>query len=244
MITALTGVIRGFGPSCVYLDVNGIEYEIILPVSSLEQLQKQFQIHLSQNSNYPPSQKTSGKISREVSQKNFQKEKVRLLIYHHFTDKEERLYGFLEARQRLFFKSLLSLHGLGTSLAISILSHLTGPRLLEVCNSKDHKVLCRIPKVGRRTAESIIFEVSRNPKKWSNLLIEDSTSSFAESDVKNVLPEQEIARQALLQLGYREKEAESALEKTVEMLKKDDSEITDPKLIHAAEWIRLALQSM
>ena len=196
MITALTGVVQSFGPSCVYLDVGGVEYEVILPLSSLAQLQK------------------------ESYQSDLERKKVRLLIYHHFTEKGECLYGFLAARQRLFFKSLLSLHGLGTNLAVSILSHLEGPRLLEICNSKDYKALCSIPRVGRRTAESIIFEVNRNPKKWSNLLIEDSASSFSESESRKLLPEQEIASQALLQLGYREKEAENALEKTMQILKK------------------------
>ena len=213
MIHALTGKLAGLGHSQIYLNVEGVEYEIYVPLDVLSTLQK----------------------------KADQKEAVHLHIYHHFRENEQRLFGFLDASQREFFAALLGLRGLGPSLALSLLSHLSGEELLNLCANNKLDALCRIPRVGKSTAESIVFEIKRQRKKWDKLreLIKEEKDRGGQDDQETeFFKEQEMALQALLQLGYREKEAEEALRKV--QAQKQKQEIEPPK--GAAEWIRSALQ--
>ncbi|MCB1317470.1 MAG: Holliday junction branch migration protein RuvA, partial [Leptospiraceae bacterium] len=140
------------------------------------------------------------------------RESVFLHIYHHFTDQEQRLYGFLDATQRDFFIALQNIKGLGTALALSILSHLEGAQLLELCARKDSAALTRIPRVGKTTAETIIFEVNRRRQKWEKVL-NISMDAGLGRPADGFSDEMELAYQALLQLGYRDKEARAVLER-------------------------------
>ena len=209
MIRALTGKLAGLGHSQVYLNVGGVEYEIHVPLDVLGALQK--------------------KASPDS---------LRLYIYHHFRENEQRLFGFLDARQREFFEALLGLRGLGPSLVLSLLSHLSGEELLSLCTRNDLTALCRIPRVGKSTAESLIFEIKRQRKKWDKLLQQEKGEGTRNKQEAGFLREQEIALQALLQLGYREKEAEESLRKVHRQREKEQAQAPEG----AAEWIRSALQ--
>ena len=212
MIHALTGELAGFGPSQVYLAVGGLEYEIHVPLDVLDFLQK----------------KEKGAS-------------LHLYIYHHFRENEQRLFGFLDLAQREFFGALLELRGLGPSLALSLLSHLKGEEFIELCASNDLSTLCRIPRVGKSTAESLVFEVKRQRKKWDKILQKERREGRAkDKDEEALLREQEMALQALLQLGYREREAEKALNEIHRQRQKEGKK----EVMGAADWIRSALQLM
>lgn len=208
MIHALTGKLRALGHSQVYLNVGGVEYEIYVPLDVLG-----------------------------ILQKKTKHEQLHLYIYHHFRENEQRLFGFLDERQRGFFEALLGLRGLGHSLALSLLSHLKGEEFLKLCRNGELDALCRIPRVGKNTAESLLFEVKRQRKKWDKLLLKESAETLNKEEARS-LKEQEMALEALLQLGYREKEAREALRKIQEQRKKEEMEVPQG----AAEWIRGALR--
>lgn len=211
MISALTGQLVRFGHSQFYINVNGIEYEVFAPLNILEKLQQQ----------------------------SLEKHKIiTMQIYHHFRENEQELFGFFERREKAFFQALLKLRGVGTSLAMSLLSHLNSNQFLVLCNTKDSKALCRIPRIGKSIAESIIFEVNRRPKEWQKLL--SPTSGKAQvQDTLEFNNEQDMALQALIQLGYKEQEAIYAIRKILK--KREKKEEGTPSLPNAAEWIRAAL---
>lgn len=180
MISGIRGVIRRFGASTVHIDASGVEYEIHVPLPVFNMLQN-----------------------------DTGREPVFLYVYHHFVQEEQKLFGFQTSEQRELFVALKSIKGLGTSLALSLLSHLDGPELLALCERGDQEALCRIPRIGKRTAETVMFEISRRLERWKKILLpvrEEGTGSISEES-----SEMELAFQALLQLGYKEKEARAAL---------------------------------
>lgn len=180
MISGIRGSIRRFGASTVHIEAGGVEYEIHVPLPVFNLLQRD---------------------PREGV--------IFLHVYHHFVQEEQRLFGFQTSEQRELFIALKSIKGLGTSLALSLLSHLDGPELLAVCERKDQETLCRIPRIGRRTAETVLFEINRRLDRWKKILLPTGDEGMSVPATES--PEQELACQALLQLGYREKEARAAL---------------------------------
>ncbi len=221
MIAGLRGIIQRFGAARVYLDVQGVEYEVHVPLRVQSVLQ------------------LAG-VGGEAS----------LRIYHHITENDQRLFGFQEAAQREFFIALQSVKGLGTGLALSLMSHLEPAQFLDLCARKDVKALCHIPRVGKATAETLIFEVNRRKEKWSKLLLAGEAQAGAGVPAKKgavaalvELGEQEdLAVQALVQLGYKESEAAGAIEKLREQAAGDSKEHGDPADWNAAAWIERALR--
>ncbi len=165
-----------------------------------------------------------------------------LRIYHHITDSDQRLFGFQDAAMREFFIALQSVKGLGTGLALSLMSHFEPAQFLDCCARKDVKALCHIPRVGKTTAETLIFEVNRRKAKWTKLLQEAGEPLPAGSPAPAASPETELAEQevlamqALVQLGYKENEAAKALEKL------RTAEPAESEAWNAATWIERALR--
>ena len=200
MIAGISGTVARLGVSSVYIDTGGLEYEVFVPLNVFDELSR-----------------TSGG------------ERVRLYIYHHFMQDEQRLFGFREPGQRDLFIAVKNLKGLGTSLALSLLSHLNGKTLLELCERKDVKALTKLPRVGKATAETIIFEVNRKRDKWEQI-VGVGEDGVPGEDVRG--SEEELAYQALIQLGYKEKEAKEALLKHTS--EKDGGGLSASELIREA----------
>jgi Holliday junction DNA helicase RuvA len=100
-------------------------------------------------------------------------------------------------------------NGIGPRLAINILSGLPANELLEAIVCKDTQRLQRIPGVGKKMAERLVVELKDRipPREW--------VIAHAES-----LPAQlkELYREvlsALMNLGYKRKEAEKAIERAL-----------------------------
>ncbi len=182
MIAGLEGSVVRFGPSTAYINCSGVVYEVYVPLSVFQ-----------------------------VLQGGMRDKPVYLHIYHQFYQDGQRLFGFLEAEQRELFAALQTIKGLGSTLALSILSHMDGRTLLSVCESGDVKALTKIPRVGKSTAETIAFEVGRKKEKWHNLIL--STGGEKAAPVSMASPEEEMAYEALVQLGYKEAQVKTAIEK-------------------------------
>jgi len=209
MITGLRGTINSFGASRVFFEVSGVEYEVFVPLNVFEALQ----------------------VVETGSELFFH-------IHHHYLQEEERLYGFLERNQRDFFAAIQAIKGIGSSLSLSLLSHLSGEALLALCEKKDITTLCRIPKVGKTTAETLIFEINRKIDKWRKLL---DTAAPSRDGEPPVLPVIEMVTQGLLQLGYRDAQIRTVLEsvrKELQQSGESESSLT------FSDWMNFALRNI
>lgn len=133
------------------------------------------------------------------------------------------LYGFITKEELEMFKLLLTINGVGSKAALSLLSISTAKGLKYAVFTEDEKTLIRAPGIGKKTAQRIILEL-KDKIKVEDMEIEDIKGDNAEGKLfKNI---QEEVVEALLSLGYTKREVESALKSlkpsdSVEIMIKD-----------------------
>jgi len=124
------------------------------------------------------------------------------------------LYGFLTREELEMFKLLLSINGVGSKAALSLLSISRINNLKYAIMIGDEKHLCRAPGIGKKTAGRIILELKDKIKKEDLSKVEGNLEFIENEENTNAsLSNLAEALGALLALGYSEKEAEMALSK-------------------------------
>lgn len=128
-------------------------------------------------------------------------------------EQSQALYGFLAFQERDLFELLLGATGVGPKMALSIIGHLSIRDLHAAIAGGNCVVLCKIPGIGKKTAERLIVEMRDKlkaiaPPDPSNLGIPISGHQQAISD----------AMSALIHLGYTQAVAQKAIQKGVDDL--------------------------
>ena len=127
-------------------------------------------------------------------------EEVTLLTHLVVREDAHLLYGFLTAGERAAFRQLLKISGVGPKVALSVLSGLSVEDLSAAVASEDSGRLQKVPGIGKKTAERLVLELrDKLPKALPG--VAGPGASAASSDVVN----------ALLGLGYNEREAQAAV---------------------------------
>lgn len=131
---------------------------------------------------------------------------LKLLIYHHFTDSDQRLFGFYSADEKRLFQLLITVKGVGPKLGLTILSGLPAVQIIEALVQQDKTALTQISGIGKKTAERMILELK---DKIENVAIESGSSTTAgvSGDVK------QEAVSALRSLGISNGDAQKAVQK-------------------------------
>ena len=86
-------------------------------------------------------------------------EAVKLLIYHHFTESEQRLFGFASQKEKNLFERLITVKGIGPKLGLTILSGMPAPALMEAIVTQNTSALSGISGIGKKTAERMVLEL-------------------------------------------------------------------------------------
>jgi Holliday junction DNA helicase RuvA len=129
---------------------------------------------------------------------------LRILIYHHFTDSDQRLFGFATAKEKNLFEKLITVKGIGPKLGLTILSGMPAPELMEAMVTQDTAALSRIPGIGKKTAERMVLELK-------DKLFDESGPSVVTGS-KESRSRREEAISALEALGFRKKDAEQSVQ--------------------------------
>lgn len=116
----------------------------------------------------------------------------------------QTLYGFLHEAERDLFERLLDVSGVGPKLALNIIGHLSFDELQKALYYKEIATLCRVPGIGKKTAERLLLEL-----KGLSLPVVESIS------IKHP-PILHDAVSALVNLGYPQNIAQKAVAKTLE----------------------------
>jgi holliday junction DNA helicase RuvA len=169
MIGRLTGVIAEKSPPLVLIDVNGVGYELDVPMSTFFNL---------------PGLG----------------ERVTLLTHFVVREDAQILFGFLTAPERANFRELVKISGVGPRTALSILSGLSVAELAGAVSRQESGRLVKVPGIGKKTAERLLLELKG--KLGADLgLPAAAAATDAQTDIV----------QALVALGYNEREAGAAL---------------------------------
>lgn len=109
------------------------------------------------------------------------------------------LYGFDDPAERTVFQRLLGASGVGPKLALAILSHLGPARTVKSLQGKDIAALSTVSGIGKKKAEKMVIELH---DRFADLAVAAHAAPPAAGDA---------AVQALLSLGYSQREAEGAV---------------------------------
>ena len=126
---------------------------------------------------------------------------VLLHVHTHVREDAIVLYGFAHDDERRCFEALLGAHGVGPSLALSVLSALSPAALSTAVFEEDTETLCAVPGIGRKTAARLLIELK------SRLDLPDLASAGVAAGSARA-----EARAALAELGYGPEEIRRALE--------------------------------
>jgi len=125
-----------------------------------------------------------------------------VVLLTHFVVREDAqlLFGFLTATERATFRELIKISGVGPRTALSILSGLSVAELGQAVSLQDSARLVKVPGIGKKTAERLLLELKG--KLGADLAsVSGPPVSDAHADIV----------QALMALGYNDREARAAL---------------------------------
>ena len=145
---------------------------------------------------------------------------VTLLIHFVVREDAHLLYGFTTAQERSAFRELIKVTNVGPRLALAVLSGLSVTDLAQAITSQEVARLVKVPGIGKKTAERLLLELKGK-------LGADMGSVHVLASTDNL---HDIG-QALLALGYNDKEAAAALKAL-------------PADVGVSEGIKLALKSL
>ena len=128
---------------------------------------------------------------------------VALEIYTHVREDALALYGFATAEEKFAFEKLISISGIGPTLAQKILSGIDPADLADAVQRNDVRKLSSIPGVGKKTAERICLELQ------DKLVLPEKERAEAKPTRGSV---DDDVQSALVNLGYRARDAETAVE--------------------------------
>ncbi|AFU68964.1 Holliday junction DNA helicase RuvA [Psychroflexus torquis ATCC 700755] len=129
-----------------------------------------------------------------------------ITIYTHLQVKEDShtLYGFMEKAERLVFRQLLSVSGIGANTARMMLSSLTPEQVVEAISTEDSDTIQSIKGIGKKTAQRVILDLKdkiRSSEEYSEIVNTPSNSN------------KEEALSALETLGYTRKQSGKIISK-------------------------------
>lgn len=143
--------------------------------------------------------------------------KGELLLYIYTVIRDDALsyYGFLSEQEKMLFEALISVTGIGPKAAISLLSHLTCDEIVGAIAGGNEEAFTRIKGIGKKSAQRIIMELKDKVKALPNIntVGNEITQNLAE------------AREALLGLGYSQREVGEALAATLKKGLEDTGDI-------------------
>ena len=155
-------------------------------------------------------------------------------LWTHLVVREDAqlLYGFMDTSDKVLFRTLIKVNGVGPKLALSILSSMSSAMMIQTIDMEDVTTLTRIPGVGKKTAERLVIELRDKLKKIT--LNASGDSNNIGINQLNIIANSPVAEAeaALVSLGYKPIEAQKA----VGAFKNEFTE--------TADLIRAALKSM
>ena len=131
---------------------------------------------------------------------------VRLRIHTHVREDALSLYGFLTVEEKTLFEKLISVSGIGPTLAVKVLSGVAAPELIGAIIRGEVDRLVRIPGVGKKTAERMVLELRDKMPAVGGEQPETPAAAALNAVEQDVLS-------ALLNLGCARPQAEAAVRK-------------------------------
>jgi len=149
-------------------------------------------------------------------------EKVSLLTHFVVREDAQILFGFATADEREAFRQLIKISGVGPRTALAVLSGMSVGDIAQAVTQQDASRLVKVPGIGKKTAERLLLELKG--KIGADLGAGVGGAAIAGDLQGDIL-------QALVALGYSDKEAQAALKSL-------------PRDVGVSEGIKQALKAL
>lgn len=126
-----------------------------------------------------------------------------LRVHTHVRDDAIQLFGFATEAELRLFEKLIAITGIGPKMALNILSGIPVDEFLAAIRDQDLRRLTAVPGLGKKTGERLVLELR---EKLDDIIL---LTRVRLPRVASLL--REDARSALVNLGYRERDADAAL---------------------------------
>jgi Holliday junction DNA helicase RuvA len=146
-------------------------------------------------------------------------DQVTLLTQFVVREDAQLLFGFATAPEREAFRQLTKISGVGPRTALSVLSGLSVTELAQAVTLQEAGRLVKVPGIGKKTAERLLLELKG--KLGADVVVAGGPVDDTQADIQ----------QALLALGYSDREAAAALKAL-------------PAGVAVGEGIKLALKAL
>jgi Holliday junction DNA helicase RuvA len=147
-------------------------------------------------------------------------EKVSLLTHFIVREDAQILFGFGSAGEREAFRQLIKISGVGPRTALAVLSGMSVGDIGQAVTQQDASRLVKIPGIGKKTAERLLLElkgkIGADLSAVGHAVVDDNQGDIL---------------QALVALGYSDKEAQAALKSL-------------PKDVSVSDGIKQALKAL
>ena len=134
---------------------------------------------------------------------------AKAVLFTHLAIREDAhvLYGFSNESERLLFRSLLKVSGVGAKMALAILSGMTAGEFALCVQTDDVSSLVKLPGIGKKTAERLIVEMRDRLDKLE--LPSVSMPAAPQKAIADSIQNSPVADavSALVALGYKPNEA-------------------------------------
>ena len=134
-------------------------------------------------------------------------ENIKLFTHLQIREDSHTLFGFFTPMERSVFRLLLSVSGIGASIARTMLSSLEPQQIQRAIISEDLNTIKSIKGIGLKTAQRVLIELK---DKMLNLYEGEEIQSFANNTIK------EEALSALEVLGYPRRQAEKVIDNAIQ----------------------------
>src|ERR1700722_5166599 len=135
---------------------------------------------------------------------------IALRIHTHVREDALALFGFFTSEEKALFERLISVSGIGPSLAIKVLSGLAAGAIIDAIRGGHVEQLVRIPGVGKKTAERMVLELKDKLEGLGGGAVQGGVAVRAEPALSGI--EQDVLS-ALLNRGSQRAAAEAAVRK-------------------------------
>lgn len=182
MIGRLTGKVFEEDDGTTVLDVNGVGYELVIPI---------------------------GTIGRS---KTDAEGRVTLFVHTHVREDQLSLFGFASEGDRLAFRTLIGVSSVGPKTAIAVLSALPAHELGQAIARKELGKLTAISGIGKKTAERLLLELKDKLPILQAAMPRTDVAGAATAAAPPASSNGELLARALVNMGYKSGEADRAIE--------------------------------
>lgn len=207
MYDYIKGVITYLDDHRLTIECGNIGYAVTIASSSL--IQQLSAVKKNETSGQISGQ-TSGQTSGDVDN-SFETFQMRLYVYRCYNENEaeEHLYGFTSDIERGVFKLLIGVSGVGPKLAARMMLFFQTELLLRYLVEGDATRLKGVKGLGAKTAEKMVIELKEKARE----LLHSASAHGLKKDEGDLLRGDLYtqARDAMINLGYRQREVDRVL---------------------------------